>query len=170
MASSLTGKTRVASDSWQRLLGGLDGEARVAAQVVIFERVVPEPGGVVVAEPIAPVVAVAATYCVEPLSASTRRSRGGTVIASADAHAIDRAAAVAIGAVDPAIEAAFKAVQPVLLVAFLEASEKHALLGGVAINFGGERIWGRGRDDDAVAPGYDAIGEGQAIGKVVACA
>jgi hypothetical protein len=37
-----------------------DGEVRVAFQVVDGEVVMPEPGGVVVAEPVAPVIAAAA--------------------------------------------------------------------------------------------------------------
>ena len=114
-------------------------EVRVAPEVGFGEDVVPAPVGVVVAEPVAPVVAVPAELGLPAL----RLERAGVgpepEIAAPDGGRLprlpreDRPAAVAVGAVDPAVEAELESVDPVLLVPLDEAREEDLAVVGLAV-------------------------------------
>ena len=85
---------------------------------MIFERVMPEPGRIVVAEPISPIVAMPAVLrwpdsaSNSPVSGRKRKSRPLMLTP------LTFAAAVAVGAVDPAVESPLETIHAVLLVAF----------------------------------------------------
>ena len=101
----------------ERLLDALHREPRVSPQIGILERIVPEPRGIVIAEPVAPVVAAAAILRGAALGLELAGIRAKPEIASADIDPIDRAAAVAIGAVEPSIEAPLETIDSMLLIA-----------------------------------------------------
>ena len=100
------------------------GVARVAPDVVVGEDVVPAPVRVVVAEPVAPVVAVAAVLGLAALGLELAGIGAKPEIAAADRRwslpvfmRPHVAAAIAVGTVDPAVQAQLEAVEPMLLVA-----------------------------------------------------
>ena len=89
----------------------------VAPEVVIGEDVVPAPVGVVVAEPVAPVVAVPAVLGPAALGLEVAGIGAKPEIAAADRRHLsgldgaDPAVAVAVGAIDPAVQSHLEAVQ-----------------------------------------------------------
>ena len=165
-----------------RLAGGMDrrlrgrehhdppvrrGEVGVAAQIVVGQDIVPERTGVLRAEPVAPVVAVAPEL---------RRPGGGfqlagvgpeTEVAAADLDVDARAVRGEHGAlgivgvvpagsdVDPAVEPPAQAVGAELLVALAEPGDEFL---DVAVLADVEHVR-RGGDQSAVAPGHDAVGK-----------
>src|SRR5262245_32974898 len=116
--------------------------------------------GVVEAEPVAPVIALAP----ELRDAADQLHLAG-VGADAEVLALevellagllrrDDARAPAVGAINPSVEPPAQAVDAELGVAFLEAGEENVGLVGLAVGVGvaGEEDVGGGGDQDAVAP------------------
>ena len=100
------------------------GKAGVALEVVIGQHVMPRPVGIVVAEPVPPVVAMPAILRLAALGLELARVRPEPEIAAVDRRQLSRLqrphppAAVAVGPVNPAVQAELEAVESMLLVAF----------------------------------------------------
>ena len=135
--------------------------------------VVPAEAGVVVAEPVAPVVAAAPVLGLAGLGLERESVGPETKVAPTNVHRQagagrgDNPAAVAVGAVHPVVESVLKAVHPVLLVALAKAAEEHAGFVGlaVAVCVACKQDVRSGADEDAVAPRHHAVGERKAIEK-----
>ena len=120
---------------------------------------------VVVAEPVAPVVAAAAVLRLAGLRVSNSPVVGlEAKVAAADVDDLagldgfDHAAGIGIGAIDPIVDAPGQAVDAMLLVAFLEARVEDDLLvglAGAARGLGVEDVRGA-RHQHALAPRQDA--------------
>ena len=146
------------------------GEVRVARKVVNGNVVMPHPVRVVVAEPIAPVIAPAAKLC---LACDGFELAGDfkAEIESVDVHAFagglagNRAAAVAVGGVDPVVQPERKTVHAMLLVALAKTREEHTPDIGLPITGGVLSIKdvGCGTNEDALTPCEDAVGEVEPI-------
>src|SRR6185503_15156395 len=123
----------------------------------------PQPGRIVVAEPVSPIVAMPAVLCIAGFGLELTGVGTKTKVAPADAHAVDLPAAVAIRAVNPAIESPLETVHAVLLISGLEAGEQHGALIAFVVAVGGaeEKDVGSGGDDDPVAPWVQAGGKGE---------
>jgi len=126
----------------------------------------PQPGRVVVAEPISPVIATASELGLGGDAFEFAGVGFESEIASADGEGLaggdgfHGAAAVAVGGMDPAVESGFESVEPMLLIAFGEPGEEHASDIGSSIGVGVFRVEqvGRSRHQDAPPPGHDAAG------------
>jgi hypothetical protein len=163
------------------------GEVRIAAEVVVFERVVPQRVAVVAAEPVSPVVALSAELRLATLGVDLARIGANPQIAAVDVdlrsrtcasgwcavfHSrserttqggdrLDHPAAVAVADVQPVIQAPPQAVDAVLLVPFAEALIQGLAHVGLAV---AGRVLGiedlrRGGDEDPLAPDLHAGGE-----------
>ena len=152
-------------------------EVRVAPEVGFGEDVMPAPVGVIVAEPVAPVVAVPAELGLPAL----RLERAGVgpepEIAAPDggrsrpsSREQDRPAAVAVGAVDPAVEAELEPVDPVLLVPLDEAREEDLAVVGLAVAVAvlGVEDVGAQATIDAIRQGITPVGNPSPSRKTVA--
>src|SRR5438876_6470811 len=148
-----------------------NGQVRIARDIIFGQPIVPEPSGVVVPEPIAPIVAMAAILRSARLRFEGAVGRTKAEVAPTDinplASRLNPPTAVAIGAVEPIVQAIIKTVEPMLLVAFAEAGEERfAIIGfAIAIRIFGEKNLGRGADDDSPAPRHDSGRKVQAIQK-----
>src|SRR4051812_6567886 len=127
---------------------------------MLAENEMPEPFGIVVAEPISPIIAVPTKLCHAALRLEVAGVRAKTKITPVDAHFLfgDRrshlTATVAIGAVKPVIEAIVVPIRPMLWIARIEASEEHLFYISLAVPV---RIFGvknirRIADQHALAP------------------
>src|SRR5688572_3448441 len=139
----------------------------------------PEGIAVLGAEPAAPIVAVAAELGGAGLGIKFASVGTKTKIAAAEGDFgagemgfdFDGGAVAAVmaadRAVDPVVEAPAEAVDAELLVTFEEAAEENLAGVGAAVIVGvaQENNFGRGRDDDAVAPGDEAGGETEVVGE-----
>ena len=141
----------------------------ISAEVVLGHRDLPQPTGVVVAEPVAPVVTATAELGLGRDSLHLARVGIQSQIAPANGQALaglegfHGPAAVAIGEVQPTVETPFEAIEAVLLIALSEAREEHASHIGtpVAIGvFGVEQFGGR-RDEGALSERQHARRKGQ---------
>ncbi len=153
------------------------GDMRIPAKVVIFKRVVPAGVGVVAAEPVAEVIAIAAELGLAGLRIELPGAIGERTNAQVTAvdvgclactDVFDVPAAIAIRQINPAIHAPAQAVDAVLLVAFVEAGEER----GAFVRFAVGVVWcgilciknvGGCGDEDAFVPDHDARGEVQVI-------
>ena len=165
----------------KRLSGRGRDKVRVTAQVMFGVDVVPTETGVVVAEPVAPVVAATSILGLAGLGLELERVGAETKVAATNVHRQagagggDGPAAVAVGTVHPIVESILESVHSVLLVSLVKAGEEHAGFVGfaVAVCVACEKdVWG-GADEDTVAPRHDSIGERKAIeknGRVVVAA
>ena len=153
------------------MAGVAEGESVVPLEIGLGQNIVPAPVGVVVAEPVAPVVAVPAE-----LSLAALRFEFASVGPESEVSAVDRdrlaglggtdhASAVAVGSVDPAIEAELEPIEPVLLVPWPESCEEHVATVGLAIAVGvlGIEDVRRAGDDDPFPPRNQAGGEAEAV-------
>ena len=146
---------------------------RVAPQVMPRLGVVPTEAGVVVAEPVAPVVTAAPILGLTGLRLERKRVGAEPKIASANVDAPpaagggDHAAAVAVCAVHPVVEPVLEAVHPVLMVALAKAGEQHPRLvsPAVAVRVLRKQDVRRGADEHPVAPRHHAGGESESIQK-----
>src|SRR5215468_3144174 len=101
---------------------------RIAGEILFRKKIMPEPFAVVVAEPVAPIIAVSTILCLTGLGLECFSVGTKTKIAAIDVHGLalflsvgnraDFAAAVPICAVKPIIQAIIESVHAVLLVAF----------------------------------------------------
>src|SRR5437762_2962311 len=97
---------------------------------------------VVVAEPVAPIIAAASKLGAPGLGIDQALVRPNAKIPTVDVHhgpsldGLDPAAAVAVGAVDPVIESPREAVDAMLLIAFHEAGIERDAYVGLAITVG----------------------------------
>ena len=175
-AGGINGRIRAAGELDAAVAGG---EVGVAAEVVLGEDVVPEGVGVLRAEPVAPVVAIAAELGGAALGFDVAGVGSDPKVAAADEGFFAGAGGLqfrigavfavvtAGGDVDPVVEAPAQAVGAELLVALGEAGVEDFFLVGFAVAVGvtEEEDVGGGGDDDAVAPGDEAVGKVQAFGK-----
>src|SRR5581483_1538973 len=157
---------------------------------MVVEDVVPHRVGVVITEPVAPVVAGPAELRLPRLCLDQSLVRLDTKIAAADVdgltpprctgwpltpgpfprrgegrYHLDDAARIAVGAVEPAVESPGEAVGAVLLVALAEAGEQDDLVVGLAVAVGVLGVEDvRSTDDDhALAPGMHAGGIAEVV-------
>src|SRR4051794_25414947 len=110
---------------------------RVAREIVFRQVIVPKPRGVVVAEPISPIIPMAAILSLprDDLESSFVRLATEVVAAEVDgnicgpvgrwrtgslSHYRTAAAAFAVGAVEPIVQPVVEAVRPMLLITFGE--------------------------------------------------
>ena len=126
---------------------------------MVLEGEVVHRVAVVAAEPVVPVVAVAAELR-RPVCGSDVRVGPDAKIPAAGPHLarsceLDLAAAVAVGAVKPVVQAPDQAVDAMLLIAFLEAAVQDLALVGPAVAVGvlGVKNFRRTRDEHALAQG-----------------
>ena len=131
------------------------------------QEIVPEPGGIFVAEPVAPIVAMPAKLRLaldkfkltgvgletKVVAAEIRRFAGR--------HRLDSSTAAAIGCVNPVVEAVFEAINAMLLIALVETDENRFAHVGLAVTIGvcGVKNFRRGADEHALAPDHDAVRE-----------
>src|SRR5215475_8997644 len=99
---------------------------RIAAKIVVREHKVIHRIAVVVAEPVAPVVAAAAVLGQAGFRLNLASLRLDAEIAAAQVHdfprlqRLDDTSALAVGSIDPAVEAPGQAVDTMLLIALGE--------------------------------------------------
>src|SRR5262245_49625386 len=144
---------------------------RVATDIPGGEDVVPGPVGIVVAEPAAPVVAMAAVLSLAALGLELAGVRAKAEVAAVDRRALagfpraHHAAAVAVGAIDPAVQAQLESIEPMLLVAFDEAGEEHFAVVGpaVAVAVLGVEDVGGARNQNTAPPRDEPGRESQAV-------
>ena len=113
------------------------GVVRISADVMIAEHVMPKRVAVLDAEPVAPVIAIAAKLRGAGLRFEKMLIRSNAKIAAAECDSLSRGGRFDLSAdavtgvvssacaVDPVIDAPPKAVDPELLVAFIETGEEH---------------------------------------------
>src|SRR5262249_25621439 len=145
----------------------------IAANVLVGQDVVIQRIAVVVAKPIAPIVAAAAILRYPGLCIDQALVGSNAQIAAAEIDRLTRldrlypAAALSIGAVDPIVQAPYQAVDAMLLVAF----EKPSVQGDALVSFAG--AFGVFRIEDlrsagherALAPGHYTGGKPDAVEK-----
>ena len=135
---------------------------RIAANVMLGERVVPADGRVVIAEPVAPVVAAAAKLSLPGLRLEGERVGVKAEVTPTDVdgkiftRGTDDASAVAVGRVDPVVQPVLKSVHAMLLVALDESGEEYFgfVSPEIAVGVAGEQDVRCSTDEDAVAPRY----------------
>src|ERR1051326_178542 len=139
----------------------------------------PEPDTIVVAEPIAPIVAVPAILGLACLGFKCASVWAKAEVAAVNldgssllrfrpadnTNGVHFTAAVAISAVEPVIQTVIEAIHAMLLVAFSETGEQHFFYIGFAVAISVFRIkdFRRGADDDPFAPGNYSVWKVQAI-------
>src|SRR5512145_1856970 len=98
---------------------------------MLWQRYMPEPGGIVVAKPVSPIVAPPSILRLRGHRFDLAGVRAEAHVAAADGnHLAGRerfhpAAAVTVGSVNPAVESPLEAVEAMLLVARVEAGEQN---------------------------------------------
>src|SRR5882762_7729084 len=135
----------------QHLFGRLHREVAIARQIMLRKMIMPEPGGIVVAEPIAPVVpvtpvlglsrdrfersGVGAKTKIAPAEINRRRAihPAGAGTSESFPDRLDGSAAVAIGAIHPIVQTVVEPIQSMLLVALAEAGEEGLPFVGPAV-------------------------------------
>ena len=135
------------------------------------QRDVPEPGGVVVPEPVSPVIATPGELRLRGHRLEFAGVRPETDVASADGNSLPRgkrlhlAAAVAVRSVDPAIKSPLESVEAMLLVAGRKPGEQHFphVSPTVAIRVLRVNQIGSRSDESALAPRHHAGREGHSF-------
>src|SRR5437867_13201082 len=93
-----------------------NGQVRIARDIIFGQPIVPEPSGVVVPEPVAPIVAMAAILRSARLSFESAIGRAKAEVAATDINALasrlNPPAGVAIGAVVPVVQAIIETIEP----------------------------------------------------------
>src|SRR5439155_21224994 len=99
------------------------------------QEIVPEPGGIFVAEPVAPIVAMPAKLCLAldqfELTGVGLETKlvAAEIRCFAGRHRLDGSTAAAVGRVNPVVQAVFKAVNAVLLIGVVETDGNRFSLG-----------------------------------------
>ena len=153
----------------QHLAHPLHRHLRISAEIMLRQGHLPQPGGVVVAEPVTPIIATTAELGLGRDGLHLAGVRIHPQIASANGQGLagletfHGPAAIAVGEVKPAVETPFESIEAVLLIALGEAREEHASHIGtpVAIGVFGVEQFGSRRDEGALSEGQHTRGKGQ---------
>src|SRR5262245_31606727 len=115
------------------LFGGLDRELRVPRQIVLREDVMPEPGWIVIPEPVSPIIAMTSVLRLplDCLKHAVIGAKAKIMMLDVDCLAVCDlylSSTVAVGAVNPVVQPIIKSVEQVLWVAFHKSRKQNALL------------------------------------------
>ena len=147
---------------------------RIAAQIMIGQHVLIHGIAVGVAEPVVPVVAIAAVLRHAGLRIEQALVGPDAEVATVGVHHVARLAqfdlpilSVAMRAVDPAVESPLEPVDAMLRIALDESVIEHFAFVGLAVAVGvlGVENVGSARDQNAIAPRHHAIRKAQVVEK-----
>ena len=160
-------------DFRKRYLGGRGADMGIAAEVVIREGKVPSRPRVVAAEPVAPIIPVAAVLGLAGLGIVLAGVRPDAQIAAVHVHTLaalggsNASRAIAVADVDPMIQPPLEPGRQVLSVSLLKSAEQDLLPVCLTIAIGVFGVDNVGHTDHqhTLFPGHDGVGIGQALEK-----
>src|SRR5439155_16210616 len=160
---------------------------RIVAEKFNRHKVMPEPGRIIVSEPVSPIITMPAKLSLardqlevtsiriktQIIAAQVSRRRKNSVAAfwQCAAHTRadvgDDATAIAIGGVNPAIQTIIETVNSMLLIALPEARQQRVLRISfpIAIGVFGVKNFRSGAHNHSIAPGHNAVGKIDAFKK-----